>query len=694
MKKVIILGDILENYRDGRRQTIPRHLQDALALSHILKPCFNYAGDFDCELLNWNETDELRKYIYNYCLNSIGDSYKDWLHVQNLPPTKEIVDCFRYKFSQNLVIGFHLPSILKQALNTAGITWIHLEVTAPGFLKDLVFKIYSNNSRVMTVAKLYSLPEEQIVFSAAQLKASYSQQHTDPGYWLYPNSILLIAPTYLSSPHINQQGELRTLLEFKSDIQKILSKHRQIYVFSQYTNDFSPLEHDFLHNELNACYIKEPSFISEMCNAYLLITHPAITRVIGFDSNLLADAKYLGKKTLTFDKKVSDGILLKSNWLTPQFWKKILHSLNFPTNDKCIKLKNLPYMRLLFHGSDGFFDDNTSSYTSSKEYETYLIQQQLTIASDLLGSNINSEYSNNLPKRNVKIVQYPFAIIAAGDKNILIPAIVAIKSYGLHLGNSNLFYICPKSDYSKDLKNILEAYGITLISSDAHVSFSSAFRTKSSASYLQFAGSEELSKLKFNYSLSIQPDMLCLKSFDTDMIFKRTKYIAAPINNISRLSKSLKIASVGLPYHKEWNELDSPGFIPSILFCNHSGLSKIDFMNKAKQYFDEFGARNLPLNEENILHVFQFRHPDFCHVIDESYSYIPTRNSFLHPLALHFDTNAKPWKPIPYWRWLARVGVLYEVWHKAALKILGSDTYRNFINSLPHKNKIYGIQNI
>ena len=153
----------------------------------------------------------------------------------------------------------------------------------------------------------------------------------------------------------------------------------------------------------------------------------------------------------------------------------------------------------------------------------------------------------------------------------------------------------------------------------------------------------------------------------------------------------IKILGTGLPYAAAWEDLDAPGFVPSLLFCNHAGLQEADFLQRAKEYFHNIGSANLPLNEESLLHYFHLTQPGFCQRIAEGYSHLPYKQPQGPIYAIHYDNYLKPWKQAPQ-RWYARVAVLYQVWHRAAVQLLGSKKYKEFVAGLAGEKNLKGIQ--
>jgi|GEM_PF-2827485 len=686
----VVLGDVLENYRDGRRQIPPLRLQNALSLSHLLRPVLRYAAGMECAMLPWADAEALRSACYAALLGAEGggDSYADWLRVYNAEPTLDILDRCARLFGKRLVIGFGLPPVLQRALTSAGIPWLHLSVHPVRFMNDTLLALACNNDRVMDIAEAHSVPESDILFAAAHVQAQYAPEHVFPANWLYPDSLLVTAPSFYDAPQVKANGSRMSLLDRRDDVIALAREYRHVYAWSQLTADFLPEERALLHEELGATFIEKPYFRHGEPSSYLYLTHPSLVCATGIFSAQLEEITWFDKKTVPFhavtpgktsDSPLPEAVPLDVQWTDPAFWNAVISALCDCSLPDCTfpRRTHQPSLRLLLRrGAGGDFDDTRSTRAGYFAHSARAEAKEAQWACTWIASGLANAYAEPLGQQPEPSGTTPFAIYAAGDGRIIVPAIVALKSFGWHLGNAHLYYLAGEGELSPEGAALLAAHGITLLTSNRHHGFKACYRGSPPTAYLQLAGPELLSEEGFAYSLAIQPDTLCLRSFATDAIFAQTNCIAAPINSFDRLSNGFAQAGPGVPWSTAWQGADDPGFVPSVLFCNHEGLRKTGFFDKAQEQFRSIGAENLPLNEESLLHVMEFESPGFCVKLSDVYSFLPVGRMSDYPYVLHYDHMLKPWKQKHREFWSAREEILYPVWKRAASMFIENYRYK------------------
>lgn len=703
MKKItsaIVLGDILEINIKGRVEIPSMREQQTLSLGKLLRLPFLYGANIECTTLTWNDAKDFRNVFYAG-QGLRGESHTDWLAIYNSEPSRQIVELCREYFSHALVIGFYLPPVLRRALALAQVCCIHLAIHPARFMKDLVISLSSNDPKVMELARSYSISREDIYLAANIQIARYSPNHMNPINWLYPDSILITPQAYLDAPCIDSNGHPLTLLEFADEISTLVTSHKHTYVYQPHA--FSTAEKELL-TSLGASFVESPLF-ETLTNQYMLLTHPSITHLAGLQADLLSEAHWFDKPVTQFTSQcVShdasqpefiEPVPLAQGWVSPQFCQKLVGAVLKSEIEGDLRHIHAepPNLRLILRGGGSEFDDASSYSQCCQLGRVKTDAQEAQRAVSWIASGLAGAYSGVIPaqKEIIPARKHNFAIFAAGDENILVPAIVALRSFGLHLNNAALYYVAGKNEISQAGQAMLERHGITLLTSTYHHDFKASYRSSPPAAYLQLDGQRILADKGYFFSLGIQPDTLCIKPFNTDDIFEKTRFIAAPRNIIQRISWGLKVAGSGISYSPSWKHLDDPGFIPSLLFCNHKGLAQTSFLERAKEYFYEIGAQNLTLNEETLLHYFHFVQQDFCAKIDEGYSFLPNTNTTTTIYSIHYDYVAKPWKPAPN-GWTARVAILYNVWFRAAKQLLETGTFDTFIAGLKKKKNIIGIE--
>ena len=697
----VILNDILYVGRKGRMPLPTMREQHAMALGKLLCLPLLYGTGLESKVMTWNDGEEFRRQCYAACLGSEAPiTHNSWLRLYEAAPPQTLVELCRHYFCDKLVIGYSLPPVLQRAFDLAALSWLHVTVHPARFMKDIMLALWSPDPKVMKFARAHSVAEQDIRMAAYHQIARYTANHVNPTNWLYPHSLLLTVPDYMDAPTLDAEGNSLSLVNFEREIRDMAAAHRHIYV---YRHENLLDEEKALLTSLKATFLEPPYF--EMRNSqYLFLTHPALTSLAGLHSEILDEAPWFDKPVVqltangpvrgVLPAKCGEPIPLAADCLSPAFWQGIFSALCGETIAGTYRGEQAepPNLRLILRGGGSDFDD-ASSYSQCRwlgSMQADLNEAQL--AATWLASGLNTAYAHPVcwPASD-RACTYSYAIFAAGDEKVLIPAVVALRSYALHLGNSQLYYIAGEGEISAKGQATLHQYGITLLTSRYHHGFTACYRGSPPAAYLQLAGPDLLEREGYSYSMGIQPDTLCVRSFDTDAIFEQTACIIAPSNGIDRLSMGIKILGTGLPYAAAWEDLDAPGFVPSLLFCNHAGLQEADFLQRAKEYFHNIGSANLPLNEESLLHYFHLTQPGFCQKIAEGYSHIPYKQSQGTIDAIHYDNCLKPWKQTPQ-RWHARVAILYQVWHRAAVQLLGTKKYKEFVAGLASEKNLKGVQ--
>ncbi|MBQ9405742.1 MAG: hypothetical protein IJU37_03265 [Desulfovibrio sp.] len=691
-RKAIVLWDVFENYRDGRRQHPPLKTRNALALSQLLRHALHYGPSLDCAPLPWDQAERLRAVGYATCLGSAarGASYAEWLAVYAAEPSPELVALCAAMFAQRLVIGFYLPPVLCKALCAAGCAWLQLRVYPTRFLQDFPLGLACDNRAVLDFARTQSISEEQINLAAARLAAQYAPDHVAPWNWLYPHSLLVLAPTFYDDPVTGADGHQKTLLAQEDRLRTLAEEYGHVYACASMSGDFTPEERAFLRDELKATFIEPPHFRVKIIETlpdslYTYISHPAIAAAVGLPSALLSECAWFSKRVIPLiaegDKEMD--LLhvgpLDERCLTPPFWTGIVNAFAGEKADQNVAApEERLNLRRLFRGAGGDFDDSQSVCLLDNTILIRVMAVEAHLGVSWLVDGLADAYSMSLPPMASKERTYPFAIFAAGDANILPQAVVALRSFGWHLGNANLFYLSGEAEISEEGREFLQRHGIRLLTSQLHHGFAASYRGSPPVAYLQLAGYELLAKEGYAWSLGVQPDVLCLRDFDTDAVFQETPFVAAPANYLWRISYSLRSACQGIAWSPQWGGLDDPGFIPALLFCNHQGLQGMNMLRQAREVFAESGPENLFLNEEAVLHRLQYAHPDFCRRLPDGCAYQPYNHVYHNPWAIHYDSQYKPWKN-PVARRTMHEEVLYRVWYRAAKQFLDTKAYEGFI---------------
>lgn len=687
----VILNDILHIDPKGRKQIPTVREQHAQALGKLLYLPLRYGAGLESKVMTWKGGEDFRRQCYAACLgNDARIDHDAWLRLYNATPPSELVELCRSHFGNKLVIGYCLPPVLRRAFDLAALSWLHLTIHPARFMKDIMLSLRCPDPDVMAFARPRSVNEQDIRMAAYTQIARYLPNHASPSNWLYPDSLLITVPDYMDAPSLDAEGKLLNLVNFEQEIRELAATHRQVYV---YRHEYLSGEEKAFLTSLKAVFLEPPYF--EMQNSqYLFLTHPSLTKIAGLHSEILDEAPWFDKAVTQFTEggaacgalspSSSEPIPLGADCLSPLFWQGIVGAFRQGPVVSSYQGKQFepPYLRLILRGGGSDFDD-ADSYSQCRwlgRLQSGLNETQL--AATWIASGLSTAYAQPVSwPDGDRPSAYPYAIFAAGDENVLVPAVVALRSYALHLHNSRLYYIAGEGEISQAGEEILRQYGVTLLTSRYHHGFTASYRGSPPAAYLQLAGPDLLAQEGYSYSMGIQPDTLCVRPFDTDAIFEQTTYIAAASNGVDRLSMGLKLLGTGLPYADAWEGLDAPGFVPSLLFCNHAGLQKADFLKYAKEYFHHIGPDNLPLNEESLLHYFHLEQPGFCQRVAEGYSYLPYKQPQGLIYAIHYDNKCKPWKMTPK-GWHARVAVLYQVWHRAAEQLLGAKEYKRFFVGL------------
>lgn len=659
--------------------------------------------------------DQARQDVRRFYARSSGSAaaldLDDWLCLCRRGVTEDACSFARQYVLANaqenndiLVVGYSLSPFTTNVLTACGIDWINAHIHPASFLPDLVFAFSTNVPEIAQTLACNCLEDEDLQRCADWQKARYA-----PNAFLNyipENALLVLAQDWMDPLPLTQDNQCDS---FSMHAQTLLDRAKQHSVVLVHVNRNGPYssgpglskqDEAFLRQDLNAVLL--PASHLFLKNTVMLLSHPAISTVVGLNSKRLDEARWFEKKVVQLTPSpvlFSPGTLAApgaQQAFTPahtcfstNFWASLVLGKTALQPDPGTQAAAypMPNVRLVFRGGGSDFDDSRSSSVAAGlaqlRYETALARQ------DLLLHSLRHVFEQTQPAGPLPVTattQKDYALFCTGDENYLLPAIVALESTRRRTGQADAFFVTDAHRLSDTGQTLLRKYHIEVLHSGEGSNFDIKHMHTTPEAYVQLFAPEMLYDLGYAFSLGLHADVVCVQPFQPQEIFARTSYVAISGANPAARTFSITDNHTGIEKElgfspRSWlDPMNNPG----VLFANNAALTNIQFSQRCTQAYAKIGPEFLFWNEETLLNFFCMLEDNFCMPLDDRFNMF--NGSILSgkaPIFLHYLNRNKPWRfatdTVRSSDRMTPLCPLFSIWHREATSILDENDYRTFL---------------
>lgn len=349
MESIVFASDMFRIHKndspffDGGLLTIHELFSEQITLATKIRPEVNLANDkkyfdkdkflklcnLDCSIESWEK----------FSMGQISDAAKEYF-------IDSFKDCF-------LIFYHGSPQIIK-LLDKSNIPYIDLQNSSHKFLEDLFFHMKTNNPGIFNKMLKYKMPDTNLYFNAARVKASYLGSLLNRAKY-HENSLLICGQTD-KDVSLAKDGKFVCFDDFDDEIKRLMKNYSHVYY----------KKHPYAaRNDKNLLYIKKyPKIDIINENFYSLMANPAITGVCALSSGVLEEAEYFRKNVHVLSHKffeynkdsltpdISKYTLMNDDYFSPTFWADIL--------SPCFKTYKVEYFN--FKPRENFIRKNVISH--------------------------------------------------------------------------------------------------------------------------------------------------------------------------------------------------------------------------------------------------------------------------------------------------------------------------------------------
>lgn len=324
IKQIIITGDMLRPSIDGKGSNQKINI---MWLYEIFRYQLETASGLAVKTLNWDDGINSFNSKRFYALNNLASLPKDWIKIYNYTEkdcSQESKEYFFEFFKNSIVIGFELPTVFINLLESMSIIYIDLIIHPIRYLDDMLFGFRTNNLKIFRKLQEYQVHTDLFYIQANIHKATISRMKSN--LKLSENSAIFTGQVEIDKSLISN-NKILDMLHYQDKFFEITKKHSKIlYKKHPYANPNIDLD-NFLKKFDNVELIDE--------NFYYLLSQPRIDTVYSISSSTVLEAKYFSKKAEYFyknpfnilkenEKFNSDGyISIYNAYFNPVFWVSI-----------------------------------------------------------------------------------------------------------------------------------------------------------------------------------------------------------------------------------------------------------------------------------------------------------------------------------------------------------------------------------
>lgn len=306
MRKIIVTGDL---FRVCPVSYLPNQRKNILFFYHLLSSTlFEDMKIFEIKLPEESFEHEKFYNLFGQKPSEIG-----WSSIYETEKfSTSILSMLDEVFTTELVVGYELPTILKNYFEHRNITYFDFSIHPVRFLDDLLFSIESNCENFNTKINKYKVDDRLFYKFASLHKAKMVSKSTNK---TKNNSALIIGQTEVDKSLI-KNGKCLNLMDFIEKIKEIKTKYSTVY--------FKPHPYSRKKRILNE--IKKLGVVVTYENIYKLLTDQNIEMVAGISSSVLYEAKFFNKEVNYFlnPKQSYDCAIDFDTFTDSEFWSDLL----------------------------------------------------------------------------------------------------------------------------------------------------------------------------------------------------------------------------------------------------------------------------------------------------------------------------------------------------------------------------------
>ncbi|MDR2050483.1 MAG: hypothetical protein LBQ63_01745 [Deltaproteobacteria bacterium] len=646
--------------------------------------------------------DFQRRYFSCLGLEGRPPTREDWLASLRGEPTEPLGDLFAACFSGRCVLGAALPPLFKKTLNVLNIPWIDIAPHPVRYLDNLLHAFSTNVPAVDALFERESLSSHYFEAAAAHEMARYAinVQHCD--FWLPGPSALIVEPAN-DLPSFDAGEKEFFFTSAAGRLREACREYRRVFCASALTWERGRLssltgEEEKLLDSLGVIRLPDPRY-EQFRNHYMLLAHPAVSRVIGRTEGDILEARLFGRECESLAHSPPGAAPARPIYETPftsAFWHRVVAAFAAPKASAPPEDMRwpVPKLRLVMRDRGGFDD----SLSLQQAVQTGELKREVRELQRFC--HVQRIFTEQLPKfRKESAVaagrlaaassegkeQASCAVFCAGDNAVTAQAVVALCSFRKNGVCGDLFYVTDVEALSEENRRLLALFDITPLHTRYADNFAISYLPTTPSAYNQFAGPGLLAARDYRHSLGVQADVLCIRYFDPRAVFAKTNVIAATHNNLTekRASTYARPDELVNNYGSDGDILDTMRINPGVLFFHNVNCADNNIENKLVDIYNAISRENILLEEETVFNILMSLNPAYLTIIDPEYNCLTLHNfGNMLPYCLHFAwIYDKPWHILEYGKSIKYPTADYckKMWHDAARDILGDTLYEAYI---------------
>lgn len=214
-----------------------------------------------------------------------------WASQYDAADAKAFPHLFEKLREQDLIIGFELPPVMKNAVHKAGNYYISIHIHPLRFLRDLCFTVYTNMPQAQEVFAECMVPEFEVESQVRKFKAKFTRDQL-PAFQIPDNTPVLIGQTEKDSVLL-KEGMFLGWEAYTEVLTKHLANHDSVVFMGHPARQSNKQIIEFLRSQLNK------TVISLNANSYgVLFSNTDVPFFITLASSFGVEASAAGNTTV------------------------------------------------------------------------------------------------------------------------------------------------------------------------------------------------------------------------------------------------------------------------------------------------------------------------------------------------------------------------------------------------------------
>ena len=302
---------------------------------HFLEYQLRQATGLNVGQINANDENGFNMFEFYHLCGFEDVSVENWLKIFNLDPIPdEAIEYYQQFIDDTLVVYHEIPDIFMAIHNKLAIPYLDVLVHPIRFSDDHFWGMRTNSPQIFDKLRKFAVDPHIFHIQANGIKAIAAHSPLE----IEANSALLIGQTLVDKALISN-GRCLSLKDFYGEIHKLGNDFNKVY--------FKP--HPHLQNDSSQKnYLAEFPFVQYInANAYKLLAHDNISKVIAISSSILEEAPFFGKQVshlmpprynYAYSKEAAFAencyLPIYDQFFNPQFWNVVLHG-SVPVSVDC-----------------------------------------------------------------------------------------------------------------------------------------------------------------------------------------------------------------------------------------------------------------------------------------------------------------------------------------------------------------------